>query len=1763
MQWGQLTAQPFTPSVHAEQAEPEALPPGTAEQLWGSHPRPQGGAATPFELRPASQPLPRPGQTQQLTWEAPAAPSPLLPEALDATPARVVLMTPQGAQEQINEIRLQFDRPATPLGQQSLPELLFEPPLEGIWSWSSPDLLRFQLQGKLPAGRIYRLRFQEEEWSFYQPAPRLAYFNVSDQSLTPDLSVGCSQPLDQQRSRLEVFLDDRPQTFEWITPNQARIDLASPLQPDTVYQLRARLTAYTPDGDQPQESTLEKTFRTYPPLKFTLHHSAQRLVRDKPSLSYWLLITASNALPAELPLDFVKIEPEPYEVRLEPFRPQQLRIGQAYSQVQVHLQLARGDYQVSIGPGATDIYGQIPQESQELTFQACGEPGQLFGPHQMMVVPPQSGGHMTLFSLNLPKLNAHWCVVTPDLLADGWPRVKNLRMQGHLELDSLSSLDCFVERSLELSQVAPEGHGLLAMQIGSDERTSDPFSQRRGRNSWEGLVQWTSLGLSCLQDGRQALLYCFNLADGQPRAQVQIQGQSSDPHGLLLGTAARLHWAQSQPDACFLFTRPQPVPPRPGEVWVVCDRGLYRPGETVQWTAWLREWKDGRLLTREAAEYTYRVVDSQNQPLTGGTASCGSSGLSEGSFQLPAEARLGTWNFWIENQHFSFRVEEFRRPEFSLQLDWSAPNQLDLHAEYYSGGDLAEARWECRLQALPYPFVPPGRQQFTFGNWRPRWTSCYFPPAPPQHELHLSGVCDQKGRARLHFEPGPVQGDSLWVTTTVTARDSNQQATSASSRHWVHPSSYHVGLRSRSRVVGSDGRAEIEILVTDRSGQAVEGVAVRAGFGSHQLELVSASTPVTLPLNLEDSFSLVWAECEDAQGGLARTQLPIWKGGLSSGHLTSLEVIPEADQGQPGQTLEFTILSPTLPAYGFLAVCQYGIRRYQPIALSEGNTSLQLELREEDAPGIELYFEVWSASGRQARQLRLEVSRPEARLRLQIQPRHPQPLPNQETAVEVQVLDHQGQPAAQAHVTLWVVDEAVLDLAGHRLANPWNHFARTQPGGVTSTSLDWSSEEWNLDSVWASYRDQEESMVCFSPGGSPAGSAGVTLRSRFDALAAYQTLECDHEGRAVLPFTLPGSLTRYRITAIATRGGEAFGLAEQNLRVSLPLSLKPTPPRFWQHLDKAEVPVLVQNLSEQEIDTEVASLASSHLTPLGAQAYRLRLRPGQRRLVTFAYQAMQVGQAELGFACPGDAILLKTPIYTPATREHQAAYGELEEGAVSLAMQPPARVWPDWGGLEVEFSVTLLDTLKDATVYLNDYPFECTEQLSARLIGLLAMRPLLAAWKIGDPDAIESTCARLVKKIRARQQGNGTFSVWGTGSYHAFTSLQALLALGLAQQDGLEVGNALELARGWAQSQNAGTAPEPHLAVLSALASYVCGHVYREFTGVGYLPQTAPLEAVALALPALAQSDAIRAKEFAQVLSQRLVVSGATARAEAEPFPQAPEVFYSRGRLQAWSLLGWVQSGGDGAMAARLTRGLLGGRIQGRWRNTQENVYALLAIRRYFERFEKAVPDLEAAGWYGETPLLQARLQGREAGRVSLKAPMDWLLEQGGSNVCIAKQGPGRLYYRIGLDYAPQDWNLDERDRGFGIKRSYSGRGVRADGPGRWRIELGSTVKVLVTITVPCSRFHVAVVSPQAAGLEPLALAVAPNRFQPPWWQHQQQRDERSEAFCLELQPGTHAWEYSLRATCAGHFHVPPAWAEEMYHPECSGRTGSEEFFIE
>jgi uncharacterized protein YfaS (alpha-2-macroglobulin family) len=215
--------------------------------------------------------------------------------------------------------------------------------------------------------------------------------------------------------------------------------------------------------------------------------------------------------------------------------------------------------------------------------------------------------------------------------------------------------------------------------------------------------------------------------------------------------------------------------------------------------------------------------------------------------------------------------------------------------------------------------------------------------------------------------------------------------------------------------------------------------------------------------------------------------------------------------------------------------------------------------------------------------------------------------------------------------------------------------------------------------------------------------------------------------------------------------------------------------------------------------------------------------------------------------------------------------------------------------------------------------------------------------------------------------------------------------------------------------------------------------------------------------------------------------------------------------------------------------------------------------------------------------------RGRSTDRDQVSIPLSFLASKDGTqNLTLAKDGPGRMYFRVGMNYAPKDLTPPAVDHGFVISRRYEfvdkPEDVKQADDGVWHVRAGSRIRVRLQMVAPARRYHVALVDPLPAGFEALNAALGGTeplpvdanatknhggrsrwewRWHSRWYEHENMRDERIEAFASLLWDGVHEYVYIARATTPGHFVVPPTKAEEMYAPETFGRGKGDRVWVE
>jgi hypothetical protein len=1120
---------------------------------------------------------------------------------------------------------------------------------------------------------------------------------------------------------------------------------------------------------------------------------------------------------------------------------------------------------------------------------------------------------------------------------------------------------------------------------------------------------------------------------------------------------------------------------------------------------------------------------------------------------------------------------------------------------------------------------------------------------------------------RLDFEgagtPQPVS-----VQAQATVMDVNRQAWTDTTNLLVHPANLYVGLRSEPLFVERGKPLDVDLIVTDLDGNAIPErlISVRAGrmewkyqggewqevaVDVQECSQVSRLEPVrcVFETTLGGSYQIT-AEVSDDLGRNNRSQLTRWVSGGQRPPARKVEqeevvLIPDKETYQPGDVAQILVQSPFTPAEGLLTVSRSGLLYTQRFQIDEGTITLPVPILEKSIPDINLQVDLVGAAprlgddgevipGAPARpayasgQLTLDVPPLQRTLSLLVEPAEKELEPGSETSLGLTLRDRRGLAVPDAELAVVVVDEAILALSDYKLADPLSVFYAQRAADVTSQYSRASIILVNPLALAQAGRDaaglQVVETVEVEMMAAPAAEAmpdsmgkamsgvaapAIRLRADFNPLALFSpSVRTDANGEASLVVKLPDNLTRYRIMVVAVdTSGKQFGLAETNLVARLPLMVRPSAPRFLNFGDRFELPVVLQNQTDDALVADVA-VQVGNLELTGDAGQRVTIPPRDRVEVRFPAQTLRAGSARIQVAAVSgdfsDAAMVEFPVYTPATSEAFAVYGVLDEGALLQKVAAPGQVFSQYGGLEISTSSTALQTLTDAVLYLVSYPFDCTEQIASRILGVAALRDVLSAFEaqgLPSPQALQESVANDIQTLQGLQNSDGGFPYWARGrdsipflSIHVAHALQRAELKGFAvpeemQQPLLEHLRQIErYYPAWYSARTRYTLSAYALYVRQLMGDPDPAKAQRLIQEAGLEKLT--LDALGWLWPVLQDSptasgdlDAIR-----RLVNNRVVETAGAANFTTDYDDQNYLLLGSNRRTDAILLDALIGDNPQHDLIPKLVTGLLAHRTQGRWGNTQENVFVLLALDRYFNTYEAQTPDFVARLWLGNDYAGGYEFRGRSTERHETMIPMNFLVSQSPGagqtqDLILSKEGQGRLYYRLGLRYAPLDLELDPLDMGFVVQRQYEAvddpGDVSRDEDGVWRIKAGSRVRVRLMMVADNRRYHVALVDPVPAGLEIINPSLAVSEQVPqdpnsanysygwwwrwPWFDHQNLRDERAEAFTPLLWDGVYEYTYIARATTPGRFVVPPARAEEMYSPEVFGRSSSNVVIVE
>ena len=606
----------------------------------------------------------------------------------------------------------------------------------------------------------------------------------------------------------------------------------------------------------------------------------------------------------------------------------------------------------------------------------------------------------------------------------------------------------------------------------------------------------------------------------------------------------------------------------------------------------------------------------------------------------------------------------------------------------------------------------------------------------------------------------------------------------------------------------------------------------------------------------------------------------------------------------------------------------------------------------------------------------------------------------------------------------------------------------------------------------------------------------------------------------------------------------------------------------------------------------------------------------------FANDARSTNQASLPAFTDSVQTTLEVGHVAPLLTEIYLA--RVNAAATNLLTRVNPQLLEGRGRVTVTVANTRLSELGEAVSQLLHYPYGCAEQTGSSLLPWLVLRDSPAAKFLRrSPTEIDQAIRAGLDRFSSMQTASGGLSYWPRGNEPMlWASAYGGVVLALAQRHGAPVAKdefdkLLTYLSG--SLRGLGGLNEPRELADRCLALYalaLADHAEPGYHEVMF-EKRAKLSAEDRALLALAILEARRFVAHAPPVTPPTtppaaielpplpppfstpplnpVFAPVPPLAPPSPAPVAvmppaewpkmvdellkpapapstanDEWFGCGARETAIRLLAWVQHRPDDPIVDKLVADLMRDRRGAHWTTTQGNAWALLALTEYAARVEKKLNPAQGTITWGAQ---SAPFQLGENASV-WEHTFTLTSELAATPLVLANPSQGRLYTQVKIESRSQVAKQPRQDRGFNLQRSYALLDDSNQPQELKNLRVGDRVLVTLTLGVRQAAHWLAIDDPLPATLEAVnpefktqqAKANAPTASKAAGPDHnwivnfRELRTDRALFFADYVPPGNYTLRYVARVRAAGEVTAPSPKAEEMYHPDRFGLSGSEPF---
>ena len=530
------------------------------------------------------------------------------------------------------------------------------------------------------------------------------------------------------------------------------------------------------------------------------------------------------------------------------------------------------------------------------------------------------------------------------------------------------------------------------------------------------------------------------------------------------------------------------------KIYTITDRPVYRPGQSMKFKAWVRRANyDAPIDKSEFAheKFNVEIHDAKGEKVYDKSLETDEYGGLKDELTLKEDATLGVYSFQIRRamngehfyQHGTFRVEEYKKPEFEVKVD--APSDpvalgekvsAKVTAKYYFGAPVVNAKVKYKVQRSSYTdrwypvrewdwFYGPGYWWFGYDYfWYPGFSKwgCLAPvwwwwnprAEPPELVTENEVAIGADGTVPIEIDTAlakelhPDEDQRYEVSVEVTdesrrtilgsgsvlvAREPFKVNVWTDRGHYEAKQPIEVGIKAQTLDhKGVKGKTKVSLLKIgyDEKGQpkekevAVENIATNEE-GSAKVKFTAADAgQYRLSAKVSDGKN------HEMEGGYIFVVRGKGKDG-GEFRFNDLELVAEKAEYEAGETIKLMINTAHADSTVFFFVRSQGTGVAHPKVLRLQGKSITQEIKVETGDMPNFFIEAFSVSDGKVHAAVREIAVPPAKrvLNLEVLADSNKHKPHEKAKVKLRLTDLDGKPFVGSTVVT-VYDKALEYISG-------------------------------------------------------------------------------------------------------------------------------------------------------------------------------------------------------------------------------------------------------------------------------------------------------------------------------------------------------------------------------------------------------------------------------------------------------------------------------------------------------------------------------------------------------------------------------------------------------------------------------------------------------------------------------------------------------------------------------------------------------------